>query len=732
MPPFVGAKTLKINFQLPIGYAKDDGDQIEYKIINNKSNTSILKDDSGATVSTKFSNFKQNGNNGSFTIAIPIVEQNEESVLKLQIRFANGASTHSEWSTVCYLKQILRIDLVINNAKNGMLLTSESPIFYGSCNLNGSTEIQEKYRFILLDIFSGEQHDSGWLNHNINEPDSYVFPKLLNDFTNYKLTYSIRTKNSYEASVYANFLTSFYIIENDLELSIQAKNNFDNGSILLNIASEQDFIGNLMLRRTSNKSNYTIWEDLSYLSVLNEKANIQFEDFYVESGTTYKYGIQKININGYRSYLVKSNTIKADFEDIFLVSNNCSIRIKYNPQVNNLKRNLLESKQDTIGNKYPFILKNGYSNYFSFTLGGLISYYAESNDNLRRETTKATNKNQYNEIIAPILSEHTLDLTNSNIYNERIYRNKIEEFLTNGQAKLFKSPTEGNMLIYLMQVSLTPKNELGRMLYSFTSTAYEIADSTMLSSLAELEIYNKGKYLLPSQMGTQLVPFSNIVSVAQKPNIYTQIKDALTIDYPNCTRDISYIKSIHLYAGPGNTVTVSINGSRIVVTENGYSLDNVLNITSLSVINTVGSNPTLEFSGIAVASFTDKDADNESPTTDLMSYVSVTNIGQFGNETEFTATSNGSDSYSLDLGEAIEQKYGTGPTATIQKFYSISYLKIQSNGNPFTILVNRETKITVVSDQATILNYPITSCIIQGTKAVATVDFIYNGYKYAT
>jgi hypothetical protein len=61
--------------------------------------------------------------------------------------------------------------------------------------------------------------------------------------------------------------------------------------------------------------------------------------------------------------------------------------------VNNLKRNLLESKQDTIGNKYPFILKNGYSNYFSFTLGGLISYYAESNDNLRRETTKATNRN---------------------------------------------------------------------------------------------------------------------------------------------------------------------------------------------------------------------------------------------------------------------------------------------------------------------------------------------------
>jgi hypothetical protein len=49
-----------------------------------------------------------------------------------------------------------------------------------------------------------------------------------------------------------------------------------------------------------------------------------------------------------------------------------------------------------------------------------------------------------------MLDMRTTNLNDVNIYNERQYREKIEQFLTNGKAKLFKSPTEGNMLVYLM------------------------------------------------------------------------------------------------------------------------------------------------------------------------------------------------------------------------------------------------------------------------------------------
>jgi hypothetical protein len=44
------------------------------------------------------------------------------------------------------------------------------------------------------------------------------------------------------------------------------------------------------------------------------------------------------------------------------------------------------------------------------------------------------------------------DLTDNNIYIERRFREKVEEFLNEFNCKLFKSPTEGNIIISLMNV----------------------------------------------------------------------------------------------------------------------------------------------------------------------------------------------------------------------------------------------------------------------------------------
>ena len=84
---------------------------------------------------------------------------------------------------------------------------------------------------------------------------------------------------------------------------------------------------------------------------------------------------------------------------------------------------------------------------------------------------------------------------------EREFRNKVKDFLYNGKVKLFKSASEGNILVRLMNISLNPEPTLGRMLYSFTATAYEIADFTVdnlkkynLQSIGSLEQIIIGKY----------------------------------------------------------------------------------------------------------------------------------------------------------------------------------------------------------------------------------------------
>jgi hypothetical protein len=63
--------------------------------------------------------------------------------------------------------------------------------------------------------------------------------------------------------------------------------------------------------------------------------------------------------------------------------------------------------------------------------------------------------------------------------------------LTDGKPKLFRSATEGNYIVRLLNVSLTPKKELGRMIHEFTCTAYEIADCTYENLLASHILSNE-------------------------------------------------------------------------------------------------------------------------------------------------------------------------------------------------------------------------------------------------
>ena len=77
----------------------------------------------------------------------------------------------------------------------------------------------------------------------------------------------------------------------------------------------------------------------------------------------------------------------------------------------------------------------------------------------------------------------TRNFTGYNLFAERKFKLAVLDWLNNGELKLFKSPAEGNYVVRLMNSSLTPEDALGRMLHTFTSTAYEAADNTIASLL---------------------------------------------------------------------------------------------------------------------------------------------------------------------------------------------------------------------------------------------------------
>ena len=78
-------------------------------------------------------------------------------------------------------------------------------------------------------------------------------------------------------------------------------------------------------------------------------------------------------------------------------------------------------------------------------------------------------------------------LSGYNIQREREFKIAVLEWLNNGKPKLFRSPTEGNYIVRLMNISMSPNDTLGRMLHTFSCTAYEIAEHSF-ENLVSLEL----------------------------------------------------------------------------------------------------------------------------------------------------------------------------------------------------------------------------------------------------
>jgi len=152
--------------------------------------------------------------------------------------------------------------------------------------------------------------------------------------------------------------------------------------------------------------------------------------------------------------------IMMTLDHIFLTAKNKQLKIEFNPQIGSFKRIVSESKTDTIGSKYPFIKRNGYVDYRQFPLGGLISS-AMDEDGLF--TNRDEIYGDYKLYYEDYNDKHEVKVYNDFIY-ERLFREKVDEFLHTDGAILFRSPSEGNILIRLMDINYTPNQTLGRRL----------------------------------------------------------------------------------------------------------------------------------------------------------------------------------------------------------------------------------------------------------------------------
>lgn len=137
--------------------------------------------------------------------------------------------------------------------------------------------------------------------------------------------------------------------------------------------------------------------------------------------------------------------------------------------------------------------------------------------------------------------------TNELIYIERKFREAVMSWLSDGKPKLFRSETEGNMIVQVTGVSFTPYKAANRMVYSFSATITEIADC----DLENLIRYNLVPSIIESYYNKQS-PFA-FVPGDDDPNIVTKLifEYYPSFDIPS-TEVNTQIREINLNSGIKN------------------------------------------------------------------------------------------------------------------------------------------------------------------------------------
>ena len=227
-----------------------------------------------------------------------------------------------------------------------------------------------------------------------------------------------------------------------------------------------------------------------------------------------------------------------DFYDMLLMRKDRQIAIRYNGTVNSIQPVTNRQKIDTLGGKYPRFVENAILNYKILSISGLISAEGDFNrqflsefegeknpedgsfigkytydmDNyndhhngkyLIRNDTVADGEFGYNKVMDanwyPRLNHKeniSLALKNTehdlypyrNWFWEREFREELIKWLNDGEPKLYRSMTEGNLAVILSDLSLTPNATVGRLVYDFSATLYEVGDGNSLEDLNKLGI----------------------------------------------------------------------------------------------------------------------------------------------------------------------------------------------------------------------------------------------------
>ena len=443
---------------------------------------------------------------------------------------ADNASFFSEWSTICILKYTsvpsLQFKNPVSQTVDGTfseqilgIYRNENIFFFGNFLSSDKEEYLINYQIKVYtdNVRTNLFDDSGVVEVNFNQKDTfnYEFKKEVNNNTHYYIDFIYCTNNYYQKTLKFNITISLNTTACDLELDTIDFNDYsnytsiskeeDDARVGLFVKLKQGFSafsnGIYRIKRYSSKDLFTQSDIIGtfVLNTTNKTSGVigPFYDNSIESGVIYQYSIQKmINVDNqtYTASNKTSNLIR-NFDFSYLISYNKKLKkiqqlkLAFDQTLENFSITTNDSQINTLGSKYPYVIRNGNTYYKQFPINGLISLNMDENNLFIDKATEIYGDQNIQNFYEEYNKEHKINLWND-VFYERKFREYVLDFLYADNIKLYKSPTEGNLLVRITNVSCNPKQELNKMIYSFSSSAYEIADMN-LDNCEKYKIVNR-------------------------------------------------------------------------------------------------------------------------------------------------------------------------------------------------------------------------------------------------
>lgn len=569
-PAFAASQdALTVYYTLPQAASLTDITNIEVKVNTQDTNSNVINNTTGilslSVTKDSFSISKGELKSGHWAAG---------KLYKIQARLVNSSGQKSEWSNVMITKAITPPRVTILNGETTDSDTNEisaihsetetMPTFYGEVEFTtGESEYLNTYRFDLY--HDGELvESSGEIQYNgsTEARPQYRFRKQLPKYDTYSVILSIVSNNDYAAESKSY---DFEIISSTVgeltNLSIDVDSTsvacIENAMIQVRLTSTEELNGNYVIIRSDEDTNYQIWDDVAYLTYVGKQLTdeLVFTDYYIECGKRYKYAVQRKQTNNARSELLlpqDQSPHSVNFEYSYLCGKGTQIKLNFNNSLSSFKHTQLVGKLDTIGSVYPTIAYNGHAYYAEFPLSALVSAYMDE-------------ENLFMEKDFEILSTNP---TAEAVQIEREFRHKVETFLNDKEYKLFKTPTEAdkNIIIALTGATLSPQQSLNRMIYSFSTTAYEVAENT-LSNLKDLGILRSSEWQDVSKVEAQASRGQIVGTFDSTVELFDKIREQQETEINGYKYKVTTLRTLKL-ANDSNTpdiVTFLLNGTEINV-----------------------------------------------------------------------------------------------------------------------------------------------------------------------